>query len=97
MIVAGMLETARRADDGEPLFLVKGGVAMELRMDAGARATKDLDTAFRESIDAITAHLDRRSEPAMESSLPLGRNSRRSRTRAHFVVTSSWPTGPSRW
>jgi len=58
MIVAGMLDAARHADDGEPLFLVKGGVAMELRMNAGARATKDLDTAFRASMDAITAHLD---------------------------------------
>lgn len=58
MIVAGMLDAARHADDGEPLFLVKGGVAMELRMDTGARATKDLDTAFRESMDAITTYLD---------------------------------------
>ena len=47
MIVAGMLDAARHADDGEPLFLVKGGVAMELRMNTGARAPKDLDTAFR--------------------------------------------------
>ena len=53
MIVAGMLDAARHADDGEPLFLVKGGVAMELRMNTGARATKDLDTAFRSSMDAI--------------------------------------------
>ncbi len=58
MIVAGMLDAARHAEDGEPLFLVKGGVAMELRMDTGARATKDLDTAFRESMDAITTYLD---------------------------------------
>jgi len=58
MIVAGMLDVARHAADGEPLFLVKGGVAMELRMDTGARATKDLDTAFRESMDAITDYLD---------------------------------------
>lgn len=42
-----MLDEARHADDGEPLFLIKGGVAMELRVDTGARATKDLDTAVR--------------------------------------------------
>ncbi len=58
MIVAGMLDAARHAEDGEPLFLVKGGVAMELRIDTGARATKDLDTAFREGLDVITAYLD---------------------------------------
>lgn len=57
MIVAAMLDHARH-DDGEPLFLVKGGVAMELRVDSGARATKDLDTAFRESMEAVTDHLD---------------------------------------
>jgi Nucleotidyl transferase AbiEii toxin, Type IV TA system len=58
MIVAAMLDQARHADDGEPLFLVKGGVAMELRVDSGARATKDLDTAFRESMEAVADHLD---------------------------------------
>jgi hypothetical protein len=58
MVVAAMLDKARHAADGEPLFLVKGGVAMELRIDSGARATKDLDTAFRASMNAVTDHLD---------------------------------------
>lgn len=58
MVVAAMLDKARKADDGEPLFLVKGGVAMELRVDTGARATKDFDTAFRESMEAVADHLD---------------------------------------
>ncbi len=58
MVVAAMLDDARDAEDGEPLFLVKGGVAMELRVDTGARATKDFDTAFRESMEAVTNHLD---------------------------------------
>lgn len=58
MVVAAMLDEARHADDGEPLFLVKGGVAMELRVDIGARATKDFDTAFRESMEVVTDHLD---------------------------------------
>jgi hypothetical protein len=57
MIVAAMLDQARHSD-GEPLFLVKGGVAMELRVDSDARATKDLDTAFRESMEAVADHLD---------------------------------------
>lgn len=58
MVVAAMLDKSRHAGDGEPLFLVKGGVAMELRVDTGARATKDLDTAFRESMEAVGDHLD---------------------------------------
>lgn len=58
MVVAAMLDEARHADDGEPLFLVKGGVAMEMRVETGARATKDFDTAFRESMEAVTDHLD---------------------------------------
>lgn len=58
MIVAAMLDSARHDDDGEPLFLVKGGVAMELRVNSGGRATKDLDTAFRESMEAVADHLD---------------------------------------
>lgn len=58
MVVAAMLDKARHADDGEPLFLVKSGVAMELRVDIGARATKDFDTAFRESMEVVSDHLD---------------------------------------
>jgi hypothetical protein len=58
MVVAGMLDTARHAEDGQPLFLIKGGVAMELRVNTGARATKDLDTTFRHNIEAVAAHLD---------------------------------------
>ena len=46
MIVAMALERSV-ADDNEPLFLVKGGVSMELRLRLTARATKDLDTVFR--------------------------------------------------
>jgi hypothetical protein len=58
MIVAAMLDNARDPDDGQPLFLIKGGVAMELRIDIGARATKDLDTAFRAGVHAVAEYLD---------------------------------------
>lgn len=58
MIVAAMLGEARDGDAGAALFLVKGGVAMELRIGAGARATNDIDTAFRESMEAVADHLD---------------------------------------
>lgn len=37
IIVAAMLDKARHDDDGGPLFLVKGGVAMELRVDSQIR------------------------------------------------------------
>lgn len=47
-----------RDDRGEPLFLVKGGVAMELRLGLGARATKDLDAVFRDAAVPMLACLD---------------------------------------
>lgn len=34
-------------DDGNPIFLIKGGVAMSLRLGLRARATKDFDVACR--------------------------------------------------
>ncbi len=58
MVLAAMLDTARHADDGQPLFLIKGGVAMELRFAMSARATKDLDTALRSPISEAADHLD---------------------------------------
>lgn len=42
---AGAMEAARASDD--PLFLIKGGTAMELRLGLGARTTKDVDLVFR--------------------------------------------------
>lgn len=63
MVLAAMLDTVRD-ENGEPLFLAKGGVAMELRLDdVTARATKDFDAAFRadagellERVDAALRH-----------------------------------------
>jgi hypothetical protein len=63
MILAAMLDTARHAGDGRPLFLVKGGVAMELRTQGSARATRDFDTALRADTADLAAHLD----PALRS------------------------------
>lgn len=57
MVLAAMLDTARDEDD-EPLFLFKGGVAMELRLNLTARATKDLDTAFRAEAAELLDRLD---------------------------------------
>lgn len=58
MVVAAMLDKARRSTDSEPLFLVKGGVALELRIGVSARATKDLDLAFVDKVDALADHVD---------------------------------------
>ena len=63
MIVAAMLDNARHPGDAAPLFLVKGGVAMELRLGRAARATKDLDTALRAPTAELATHLD----PALRS------------------------------
>lgn len=58
MVIAAMLDNVRRETDDQPLFLIKGGVAMELRFDTGARATKDLDMTFRDQIEAASEYLD---------------------------------------
>lgn len=46
MIMAGALERATGGDD--PQFIVKGGVALELRLRDRARATKDIDVVLRD-------------------------------------------------
>lgn len=46
MLVARLLENSLDGD-GDPLFLVKGGVSMELRLALRARTTKDFDAVFR--------------------------------------------------
>jgi hypothetical protein len=40
-------------EEGNPLFLVKGGVSMELRLKMRARTTKDLDTVYRGPVRAL--------------------------------------------
>lgn len=47
MILAGVLERATGAD--VPRFIVKGGVALELRLRDRARATKDIDIVLRDT------------------------------------------------
>jgi len=57
LVIAAMLDTVRDAEN-EPLFLLKGGVAMELRLDLRARATQDLDAAFRAAAREMVERLD---------------------------------------
>jgi len=44
--------------DRQPLFLLKGGVYLERRLGASARATRDIDTLFRGSVDEFVLALD---------------------------------------
>ncbi|MGH2832325.1 MAG: nucleotidyl transferase AbiEii/AbiGii toxin family protein, partial [Solirubrobacteraceae bacterium] len=44
--------------NGEPRFLTKGGVSMELRLGLGARTTQDIDIVFRGDADQLLGALD---------------------------------------
>jgi len=57
MLVALPLERSLDGN-GDPLFLVKGGVSMELRLDLRARTTKDLDAVFRGAFEDWLSALD---------------------------------------
>lgn len=69
MIVTAALDRVRD-ENGEPIFLVKGGVAMELRLRLRARTTKDFDAAFRARAEEVLDHLDEAlAEPWNEFSM----------------------------
>lgn len=57
MLIALPLERSLDSQ-GNPLFVVKGGVSMELRLDLRARTTKDLDAVFRGAIEDWLEALD---------------------------------------
>ncbi len=57
MVVAGLLDHARD-ENLDPLFVLKGGAAMELRLGLRARATKDFDATFRHAVLNMVEHLD---------------------------------------
>lgn len=57
MVMLGALDRVQ-TDPEQPLFLVKGGVAMELRVREEARATRDLDMVFLGETDRLLAELD---------------------------------------
>ncbi len=52
MIVSAVLGELREAD-GTPLFILKGGVAMQLRFGLRARLSQDYDVAFRREIKQL--------------------------------------------
>lgn len=55
MVLLGALDRSRESD---PLFLLKGGVAIELRVGGGARATKDVDLVFFGDPERLAEALD---------------------------------------
>jgi len=57
MIMAGVLE--RAAGGGNPRFIVKGGVALELRLRDRARATKDIDVVLQHPEADLVRSLER--------------------------------------
>jgi len=57
MVVTAVLDRVRD-EDGEPIFLLKGGVAMELRLQLRARTTSDYDAAFRARAEEMLDRLD---------------------------------------
>jgi hypothetical protein len=71
MIMAGVLERAADADG--PRFIVKGGVALELRLRDRARATKDIDIVLRDP----KAHLADTLEQAVTGEASQGFSFRR--------------------
>lgn len=66
MVLLGALDRVRESD---PVFLLKGGVAIELRFRTQARATKDVDLVFIGDSEDLDDHLDRAlAEPYSEFS-----------------------------
>ena len=56
-IVVAALQRALH-DDGRPVFLLKGGAYLEIRLGLATRATKDVDTLFRGDFDKFIDSLD---------------------------------------
>ena len=67
MVASGLVVAAiqrKLHGDGHPLFLIKGGVYLELRFGMQARSTKDVDLLFRGQFDNASVVLNQAfSEP----------------------------------
>lgn len=57
MVVAAILDHLRDENE-EPMFVLKGGAALELRLGLRARATKDFDTVYRHLMEGMLDRLD---------------------------------------
>jgi hypothetical protein len=56
MVVSAVL-ARMRAVDGTPLFILKGGVAMQLRFEHRARSSADIDMVFRRDLALLESTL----------------------------------------
>jgi Nucleotidyl transferase AbiEii toxin, Type IV TA system len=85
MVVTAVLDRARDEND-EPIFLLKGGVAMELRLQLRARTTKDYDAAFRARAEEVLDNIDEAiADPWNEFTITRAEPERVSNTRAFRV------------
>ncbi len=57
MVVSAVL-ARMRAPDGTPLFVLKGGVAMQLRFEHRARSSADIDMIFRRDLGLLESTLE---------------------------------------
>lgn len=57
MVIASILDEVRD-EDNNPVFVLKGGAAMELRLGLMARATRDFDVSFRQLAADMLSRLD---------------------------------------
>lgn len=57
LVIATILDRVRDEND-DPVFVLKGGAAMELRLGLNARATKDYDVSFRDRMADMLVRLD---------------------------------------
>lgn len=71
-VVCAFLDDARHAD-GDHLFIVKGGTAMQLRLGIGARATTDLDVTFRGAAEQWLDRFDQATANRQWSGFTIGR------------------------
>jgi hypothetical protein len=68
MVVSAVL-ARMRAVDGTPLFILKGGVAMQLRFEHRARTSADIDMIFRRDLALLDSTFADASGTASVSSM----------------------------
>lgn len=93
MVVLGALDRVRAGDDARR-FVVKGGVAMELRLGLRARATQDVDLTFHGDPDELDRSLAQAlSEPYAGFTFNVGESQPIGMTGAHRYVVRIQYTG----
>lgn len=95
MVLLGAFEHVQ--DDGGPRFVLTGGVVIELRLRAGARATQDVDVIFRGPLNELIGALDEAlSTPYHDFAFHRGEPIRRGPHATGFDCDSSTSPGPGR-